>query len=60
MNWLKTLTYILVIIGALNWGLVGLGYNVVDLITGGGTITTIVYYLVGLSAVYMLFTNKMK
>ena len=58
MNWLKTLTYALVIIGALNWGFVALGVNVIEYT--GSTITTIAYYLIGLSAVYMLFTNKMK
>jgi uncharacterized membrane protein YuzA (DUF378 family) len=46
-------------IGALNWGLVGVGelfgsnWNVVDLLLGGvPTIESIVYILVGLSALY--------
>lgn len=54
----------LVIIGGLNWGLVGLGafvgsdLNVVKLILGGiagGVLANIVYLLVGLSALYMLW-----
>jgi len=61
MNWLKTLTYVLVIIGALNWGLVGFfSFDLVQTIFGVGAITAIIYDLIGLSAVYMLFMHKMK
>lgn len=53
-------TYILVIVGALNWGLVGLGmwmggtgWNVVHMVLGGWPmVENLVYVLVGLSAVY--------
>ena len=47
---------VLVIIGGLNWGLVGLfDFNLVDKIFGvGGTVGTIVYVLVGLSAIWMI------
>ena len=53
----------LVVIGGLNWGLVGLGgfvgsdLNVIKLILGGlagGVLANIVYLLVGLSAAYAL------
>jgi len=45
---------ILLIIGALNWGLVGLlGFNVVATIFGEATaITRVIYALVGLSGIY--------
>jgi uncharacterized membrane protein YuzA (DUF378 family) len=53
----------LVIIGALNWGLVGLGWllgganwNVVNLLLGQWTmVEAIVYVLVGLAALWQLF-----
>ncbi len=51
--------WILVLIGALNWGLVGLGNllgfqgNVVELLLGSWPVVeNVVYVLVGLSAVY--------
>jgi uncharacterized membrane protein YuzA (DUF378 family) len=55
-------TLILVIIGALNWGLVGLfEFDLVAAITGtqfGDTnaISRIIYILVALSGLYQLFT----
>ena len=47
-------TYLLVIIGAVNWGLVGLlGINLVEMIFGAWPIVVrIIYILVGVSAVY--------
>jgi len=51
--------WILVLIGALNWGLMGLGYflgfqgNVVELLLGSWpAVENVVYILVGVSAVY--------
>jgi uncharacterized protein len=45
----------LVLIGALNWGLVGLfDFNLVEEIFGTGTVTDVVYVIVGLSALMML------
>ncbi|MEY2671823.1 MAG: hypothetical protein RL687_240 [Candidatus Parcubacteria bacterium] len=53
---------ILVIVGALNWGLYGVGMfmgsnlNLVNIIFGGmPTIESIVYVLVGISGVVMIF-----
>ncbi|WEL23367.1 DUF378 domain-containing protein [Candidatus Nanohalovita haloferacivicina] len=57
----------LVVIGALNWGLVGLGmlsgegreaYNVVNLIFGGvagGQVEAAIYLLVGLAGLYQIY-----
>lgn len=56
---LDTVAMILVIIGGLNWGLIGLNmdWNVVGMIFGGmGWILNLIYILVGLSAVYMAVT----
>ncbi len=47
----------IVIIGAINWGLVGFfNFNLVGMLTGGGTsfIARIIYALVGIAGIYML------
>lgn len=51
------LTFTLVIVGAINWGLVGLfGFDLVASIFGEmSMITRIVYDLVGISGVYCIF-----
>lgn len=54
---------VLVIIGGLNWGLVGFfDWNLVDSIFGMmSTVSRIVYALVGLSALWMIYAmSKMK
>ncbi len=50
---------ILVVVGGLNWGLVGLAdFNLVTTIFGDGTtLTKVVYGLVGLSAVFIAATS---
>jgi len=61
MNTLDWIAHILVLVGGLNWGLVGAAnLNLVESIFGAGQITNIVYILVGLSALYMLFNMFMK
>ena len=62
MNTLDWIARILVIIGGLNWGLVGAAdLNLVEMIFGAGNmIGDIVYILVGISALYMLFNMFMK
>ncbi|MCO5380841.1 MAG: DUF378 domain-containing protein [Methanosarcina barkeri] len=51
------LALVLVIVGGLNWGLVGLfGFDLVAAIFGDmSTLSRIVYSLVGLAAVYMIY-----
>ena len=58
---LSSVAKLLVVIGALNWGLVGIGgfagsnLNVVNMILGSWpTVEWIVYVLVGVSGVYVL------
>lgn len=61
---LSSATWALTLIGALNWGLVGLGtlmngsnWNLVNLLVGQWpTVEAVVYLLVGSSAVYSLAT----
>jgi uncharacterized protein len=55
---LDWLAIILTVIGALNWGLIGLfSFNLVEFLFGSMTLLTrIVYILVGLSGLYLIFT----
>lgn len=56
--------YIIVLIGGINWGLVGLGdFNVIGMFFGGGMtlLSRLIYILVGISAgylIYLAFTKK--
>jgi uncharacterized membrane protein YuzA (DUF378 family) len=60
---MKKIAWVLVIIGALNWGLVGLGgllgganWNLVNLVFGGvQSLEAVIYLLVGISAVVIIF-----
>lgn len=59
------LSWILMLVGSLNWGLVGLGgfaggnWNVVNMIFGSWPqVEWIVYLLVGVAAVYELLSHK--
>lgn len=62
MNILDWITFILVIVGGLNWGLVGLfDYDLVATIFGDGSgLAKTVYTLVGVSALYMVFMMPSK
>ena len=52
-------TFILLVVGGLNWGLDALGYNVVNMLLGeGSSLATLVYLLVGLSAIVELVSHK--
>jgi uncharacterized membrane protein YuzA (DUF378 family) len=67
MKALHVVTFILVAVGGLNWGLVGLGWlvvgadtnwNVVNMILGSSMqLEAIVYLLVGLSTVWLLINH---
>lgn len=57
MKALHTISFILVIVGALNWLVVGLfSRGLADLI--GGSVSRVVYVLVGLGAIYLIATHK--
>lgn len=59
MYYLHLVAFTLVLVGALNWGLVGFfQYNLVESLGLGADIVNLVYVLVGLSAVYILITHK--
>ncbi len=59
MDWIAS---ILVIIGGLNWGLVGFfNYNLVDGIFGVETaVTRVIYALVGLATLWMIMMMSKK
>lgn len=63
MKIIDTIALILVIIGAINWGLIGIfNFNLVDSIFGTmSAISRIIYTLVGISGLWsikLLFDNK--
>ena len=63
MNTIDWIAWVLVIIGGLNWGLVGAfwGFDIVDAIFGAVPILRdIIYILVGLGALYMLIAMFVK
>ena len=53
---IHTITFILLIIGGLNWGLEAVGFGVGQYIPSG--LATVIYILVGLSALYEIFSHK--
>ncbi|MFZ1075749.1 MAG: DUF378 domain-containing protein [Minisyncoccia bacterium] len=65
MKVLHAVAFLLLVVGGLNWGLVGLGnflgnnWNVVSILLGTWPVLeNSVYVLVGLSAILILFTHK--
>lgn len=60
MKALHVVSYILVIVGALNWGLVGaFDFNLVTWLLGAAPVVeSVVYILVGLAAIYEIATHK--
>ena len=60
MKLLHMVAYILLFVGGLNWGLVGLfQFNLVNMIFGSmPALETLIYVLVGVSAVYLAVTHK--
>lgn len=60
MKALHMVAFILVVVGALNWGLVGAGeWNVVNMLLGKvAWLERLVYVLVGLSGLFLIFTHR--
>lgn len=56
LNGIDWVALILTIIGALNWGLVGLfGFNLVAAIFGGTFLEPLIYILVGLAGLWLIY-----
>ena len=67
MTTLDWVAYVLLVIGGLNWGLVGVGnfaggnWDLVNLILGGvPVLRDIVYIVVGLAAIYAIYSIAKK
>ena len=63
MKVIDTIALVLIIIGAINWGLIGLfNFNLVDAIFGAmSVLSRIIYILVGISGLWgikILFSNN--
>lgn len=59
MKSLHMVTFILLVVGGINWGLTAFGYNLVNMLLGGmPKLEMLVYLLVGVSAVYEAATHK--
>lgn len=64
-KWLHLVSWVLIIVGALNWGLIGLGgfmgsdWNVVYMVLGAWPqVEWLAYVLVGAAGVYEVMTHK--
>ena len=57
---LHMVAFLLTVVGAVNWGLIGLlDFNLVSAVVGSAPmVEKVVYILVGASAVYLLMTHK--
>jgi uncharacterized protein len=61
MKVVHAIAFVLVVVGAVNWGLIGINesWNVVDMLLGKWPVVeNIVYILVGLSGLGLVFTHK--
>ena len=61
MKALHVIAFALVVVGGVNWGLVGINpsYNLVAMLLGSWPVVLqVVYILVGLSAIYLAATHK--
>ena len=57
MKALHMIAFTLLIVGGVNWGLTAFGWNIVTMIFGPMGLESIVYILVGVSAVYIAATH---
>ena len=59
MNALRIIAYILVLVGAINWGLVGMmDFDLVALVFGEMTVLSrIIYSIIGVAAILLLLTT---
>ncbi len=61
LNDWNDIVFWIVVIGAINWGLTALGFNLVNLIFGSvPMLEKLVYLLIGVSGVILFLNNKNK
>jgi len=59
MKKLDMLVLILLVIGGINWGFYGVvDFNIIDYVFGKIWIDKVIYFLVGISGIYVLVTWK--
>lgn len=58
MKGLHSISFILLIIGGLNWLFVGLNWGGIESWLGDSSIVNIIFVLVGLAAIYELLSHK--
>ena len=60
MKFINVIAQVLLIIGGLNWGLVGLfQFNLVDALFGAGEpLTRVIYIVVGIAAIWGIYLLK--
>lgn len=56
MKVIHVISFILLVVGGLNWLLTAFNYNVVALL--GTSVANVIYVLVGLAAIVEIFTHK--
>lgn len=53
LKWIDVIAAILLIAGGLNWGILAVaGTNIIESLFGSGIITTTIYTLIGLAAIW--------
>ena len=58
MNMIQKIALVFTIIGAINWGLIGLfNFNLVEAIFGEARLSAIIYMIVGIINIMLLFTD---
>ncbi len=59
MKTIDVIAGVLLVVGGLNWGLVGAAkFNLVSAIFGSGILAEIVYVLVGVAAIYQILSVR--
>lgn len=59
VKWIDIIAAILLVAGGLNWGIIGVaGTNIIESLFGVGAITTTIYILVGLAAIWQAIQWK--
>ncbi len=61
MRFLSVFTSLLLILGGLNWLFMALGFNLVEQVFASvESLITLVYWLIGLSAIYQLYERYLR
>lgn len=57
LNWLDWTCFTIVIVGGINWGLIGFfNFNLITAIFGAGVFSSILFAIVGLAAIYEIYS----